>query len=515
MDPESKHKNGVYYTPQALARHLLSRCPVKKPNLVFDPACGKFSLLLAAQEKYRLGDDCCIGCDKRRIGVTRVGFRYICSDFFKFRHDDLVDLIVTNPPYIKGDRCPSSCRRWYEKRAIEGVKIGRRADMWTYFLLKSIDHLSSGGTIAAILPWSFFQADYAKSIRAYLIGEFKKIDIQVLTAAHFDDTPQKVVLIWLYGKGCECSSIRYCCNDEILNTDEVDKSFESISRTDWIYGARVRGVSPSSGNEVGVSDFGTYCDVKIGLVPGATRFFIKTREQVRGLGITNRDYVKMITNGKSLTCMDASEIPREYVRYALRISTDNVTKFRSVIKEAEIIGLQTRAHCRKRKKWYSIDFPDTKPDAFFTYRTSSCPLLVLNDCNLECTNSVHRIFFREKKLSYNKKRWLQISLLSAYSLLDFEMKSRVYGANVLKIEPTALKSVKVYCPEEPVCRYVLDRINKALKDGDRISASKEATKYVFEAMKLSKKKQREILEKYNRLRSQRISNVYNLVCKKQ
>ena len=504
MNLATKHKNGVYYTPQALARHLLSRCPVKKPNLVFDPACGRFSLLLAAQEKYRLRNDCCIGCDKRRIGAIRVGFKYVCSDFFRFSDDNSVDLIVTNPPYIKGDRCPSSCRRWYEKRAIEGVEIGRRADMWTYFLLKSIDHLSPGGSIAAILPWSFFQANYAKSFRAYLIGEFKKIDIQVLTAAHFDDTQQKVVLLWLYGKGCECSSIRYCCNDEILNTVEADKSFESISRTDWISGARVRGVSPSSGNEVGVSDFGTYCDVKIGLVPGATQFFIKTKDQVDALGIDKHDYVKMLANGKSLACLNASDVSQEYVRYALRIDDDNLKRFRKEIKEAEAVGFQNRIHCKKRKHWYSLCFPEKKPDAFFTYRTSSYPLMMLNDCGLECTNSVHRIFFKEKNLSEDKKRWLQISILSVYSLLDFEMLARVYGANVLKIEPTALKSVRVYCPDLPVSRRVLSKIGYALKRGDRLSACEEATQYVFETMKLPKRKRQEIMEEYKCLRNQRL-----------
>lgn len=496
-----KHRNGVFYTPAELATYLLSHCPDGKPRRVLDPACGEFSLLMAASKKYGLSNEQLVGCDKRRIRKNNYSGEYCCKDFFKFEDKEEFDLIVTNPPYVKGDRCPKSCRVWYAGRKLEGFTLSKRADIWVYFILKCLDHLADSGTLAAILPWSFFQTDYSLEVRRYLAAHFKRIDVQVLTTAHFSDTPQKVVLLWMVGKGDSRTEVRYCCSDN-LSGDAL--RFVKIKNEQWLDACSLRGVKPQSAKVSGVSTFGAYCDVKIGLVPGATKFFVRTKDQLTDIKIKPCECVKIITQCKSISAFDVSRIPVDGVRYALKITAKNVDRYRELIADAEAVDYHKRSHCKNRKNWYSLDFPERVPDAFFTYRASSVPLMTLNDAAVDCTNSVHRIFLRDNDLSIDKRRWLQISMLSAYSLFDFELKARTYGKNVLKIEPTALRNVRVYCPDTPVRREKVEEIAGLIEQGNKEAAVVVATAYVFDTMKLSKAKRIRIVDGYNRLRVQRM-----------
>ena len=502
MNRATKHKNGVFYTPNELACHLVSRCLIESPRLVFDPACGEFSLLMAAKRHYGLTDDRLYGCDKRKIKTKGLAVRYQKCDFFKFQDATRFDLVVTNPPYVKGNQCPKSCREWYAQRRYVDLHISRRADFWVYFILKCVDHISDGGTLAAILPWSFFQSDYSRNVRAYLTQVFGRVDIQVLTMSHFADTPQKVILLWLYKKGQQCNSIRVCCSDDIAEKNKL--KFQSLSTEDWIAGDHLRGVEVEVSADNGSSLFGTYCDVKIGIVPGATKFFIRTQKQVQDIGAEQKDYLPIITKGKCLSTLDASDIDNDVVLCSLKITSENKGKFAAWIHEAEEVKYHKRRHCRNRAVWYELQYPERLPDAFFTYRASSVPLLMLNDISIQCTNSIHGIYFRDSNLSNDKKRWLQVSLLIAYSLADLELKARTYGKNVLKIEPTALKKVRVYCPDGPISKTVLNKISSLLRSGLRERAVVEATKYVFKAMGLGARQQREIISAYNKLREQRI-----------
>ncbi len=143
------------------------------------------------------------------------------------------------------------------------------------------------------------------------------------------------------------------------------------------------------------------------------------------------------------------------------------------------------------------------PDAFFSYRSSSFPLLTINKLGVWCTNALHAIFFHRSNVRENQIQWIQISLLSAFSLLDIELLAKTYGKDVLKIEPSALKKVPVYCPDKPFDEGIVQEIDALLKSGDRNGAVIVATRYVLNDMRISKSQKKHIMDSYNQLRTQR------------
>lgn len=500
MKASDKQLNGAFYTPAELANYLISRCPNKAIGAILDPACGEYALLKAAYVKYGSKIKRLVGCDKRLIKTAHCGIRFVHLDFFEYHPKKQYDLIVENPPYIKASRCTSLCRRWADKYK-QFSNIDKRADLWAYFLLKSIVHLRNGGSLAAILPWAFLQANYSSTIRRILLGNFKSISVQVLTKSHFSDTTQKVVLLWLSGKGKKNKDIKICISDEL---EECSKTrFVDIDGCMWISGLGIRIPKIYKGNFVGndVRPLGDLCDIKIGLVPGATSFFIKTLEQMRKLNVSEVDCQCIVTSTREIGSLILQE--KSGLKRLMTITDEDVEKYRGMIEEGEKNGLHERRHCKNRKCWYSIVVPSHTPDAFFSYRTSSIPILTINKLGVWCTNALHAIFFHENDVSVSQIQWIQISLLSAFSLLDIELLAKTYGKDVLKIEPNALKKVRVYCPDKPIDTGVVEKIDTLLKSGDRDKVVIIATRYIMNDMGLSESQKRHIMNSYNRLRSQR------------
>lgn len=500
MKDSEKRLSGAFYTPEELAKHLISRCPRKSIRAILDPACGEFALLKAACAKYGARIEHLVGCDKRLIKNVCDGIRFVHTDFFEYHPNNLYDLIVENPPYIKADRCDSLCRTWAHEY-MEFANIDKRADLWVYFLLKSLTHLRKGGTLAAVLPWAFIQANYSSAIRRILLENFQSIHVQVLTKSHFVDTTQKVVLLWLSGKGTKNKAIKICISDELKNRSKT--RFADINESMWIsgLGIRIPQVYKINVDSEDIGFLGDLCDIKIGLVPGATSFFIKTLEQMKKENVSEQDCQCIVTS----TCDVGSLVLQEKtgLRRILTITDKNAEKYREFIEEGEKNGFHKRRHCKNRKCWYSIIIPHHAPDAFFSYRSSSIPLLTINKVGVWCTNALHAIFFNKNKVSENQIQWIQLSLLSAFSLLDIELLAKTYGKDVLKIEPSALKKVRVYCPDKPINAEIVQEINALLKSGDRDGVVIVATRYVMNDMNLSESQEKHITNSYNQLRMQR------------
>ncbi|MBE8570473.1 SAM-dependent methyltransferase, partial [Vibrio sp. OPT46] len=105
----------------------------------------------------------------------------------------------------------------------------------------------------------------------------------------------------------------------------------------------------------------------------------------------------------------------------------------------------------KRPHWfapgYGID--GIVADCFLSYMIHLGPRMVVNKAKLNCTNSIHKVIFRENTPAKVKQAFT-LTLLSTYSQFSAEVEGRAYSSGVLKIEPSAGRNIKVLYTTECV-----------------------------------------------------------------
>lgn len=474
-------KNGIHYTPDHVAQELLRGAArhlnTNAPLSILDPACGDGALLRAAKDG--LGDCHAFhGCDLFRPEeqVWTGGLNFHLGDFFDYQPDTQYDLVVTNPPYIQFGRLDQYTRDNLHRTFSKEFPFRGTADLWVYFLLKSITHLRQGGAIAAIIPWSFIEADFSHQVRDWLADQFENIRVLVLRDRHFGTTEKRVLLLWVGGYGQANRNIEIGFSEQV----DDDHAYQTLSREEWSSAGLITGIGVDSETTLrecqasGWVQCESVATVKIGVVTGANSFFIRPTGTH---GVNNK--LPIITKVKELQTLEMHDSPEKELLIFDKERIPDISYIQQGIEE----GIQNRSHCiRRGESWYKVAV-ESPPDAFFTYRVSTVPYLSLNPRGFQCTNTLHQIKFNQD-LTDNKKKWIAVSMLSDISQLSLELKGRHYGNGALKIEPSALKAALVYAPPRRISLRRFNKISALLYAGKKLEAAAEATAYCKEVCDL-------------------------------
>jgi hypothetical protein len=295
----------------------------------------------------------------------------------------------------------------------------------------------------------------------------------LLTSDHFDGTTKRVLLAWFRGYGEPVHAIEMGWSA----SPEAECRYFAISRHQWERApfactATVRTVElfDRCKNDHGFTTLGELADIRIGVVSGADSFFILSKMEARDIGCRSANLVPILTSSRELrSLVIEGNCCRKFL---LKLGEVHPKRYEEYIRQGESDGVDKRTHPARRDPWYSID-PGPAPDAFFHYRVSTTPFLVLNKGSLQSTNSIHRVYFRA--LSETEQRWVQISLLSVLGQLSLEAFGKTYGKGVLKVEPSALKDALCYRTKRRIRADDYERICKLVAQGDKESAVRAAT----------------------------------------
>ncbi len=478
-------RHGIYYTPPHLANFLLKPLINKSIMAVFDPAYGEGALLLAAEEISSLTKKSTsnrlelYGCDRAPVNglLKHLPSSHLMEmDFFDYSPERKFDVIAMNPPFVRHHLIADEKRRKYQKIVAETCRLKWTADLWAYFLVKSCLHLKKGGNIGAILPWSFLQAEYAQDIRMWLSDNFEEIQVLALNAEYFNDAQERVVLLWLTNYGLSAKSIRISFSQHL--SDAV--RYYDITKAQW----NAQSIIFSGDYDIPsiltmyIEDYNfkrieEFASVKIGVVTGADNFFILSAEDAKKYSFSKKHLVPIFTSSREFSGLFLNG--NKPIKNLIVLPAKDVEKFKDYILKGIKSRYHHRAHSLLREPWYSVDQGEV-PHAFFPYRVSQTPYLVINDQGAQCTNSIHRIYFKERFSACNKK-WLQLSLLSVPGQLSLETYSKTYGS-VLKIEPKSLKNAIAYKSKEQSVNSIYDKVSKLLASGRKDEAMTQATNFI-------------------------------------
>jgi adenine-specific DNA methylase len=485
-----KKENGIYYTPEVLANFLVDSL-IKSDGLsVFDPAYGGGALLLAAKAKmkessYRIDNSSLFGCDKHPVNGLLGSLpksNLVEIDFFSFSTDNKYDVVLTNPPYVRQQIQAKEQIEAYRANNPNLDGLHNRADLWAYFLVKSIDHLKKGGSLGAILPWSFIQADYAKPIRANLLNKFENIRLLALKNKYFAGVDERILIVWLNNYGESNTKIEFAYSKEVKR----NISFIDLSRESWVSNT----ILPEKGNSLkfvfdqlskvyGFKSFNNYASSLIGIVTGANKFFIKDYDEAISLGFKEDQLIPIMTKTEDLAAYLKDK--KNITKGLIYLTSKDEKKHYEYIHSGEEQDFHLRAHSTLREPWYSVKLGNV-PDAFFPYRMSRIPHLVLNDSDMQSTNSIHRIYFKE--LTKVEIRWIFVSMLSVYGQLSLEANSKTYGRGILKVEPGSLGNVLVTKRKDNSINWFYKKIINRLKVGKKDEAVKIATNFINEKLEI-------------------------------
>lgn len=504
-DVSARRLFGVYYTPDDLASVLVRWALADGCGPVLDPSYGGCAFLEAAVRvlsemdvskagKWVYGVDIDPSCANTvRSSKRLVEANCFQIDFLTASPDDLPGspyaAIVGNPPYvrhhwIRGDQLESA-------RAVAAdstIPLPATASLWAYFLLHALRFLSPGGRLAMLVPEAILQTDYAAPLRETLAKRFSRSLLVYVRDRLFAGTDEAVVALACSGFG-EKGDILTLAVESVEDLQSVLKnpdsngcqlSYRFPAAYSEIGAAAVSVLSRLRENRV-VRRLGEVADVRVGVVTGANRHFIRSAADLDALGLPPGVRHRVVPRTRWLKGLEFTDADHDTFwdagAAALLVRPEGAEEDRLVepwIQEGLEMGVEGRHKCAVRKEWFRVDLP-SPPDAFATCARAGSPLLVLNRGECQNSNAVHSLTWKNDVVVTPEA--VAVGFLTSAVSAWAELRGRRYGGGVLKIEPGTLKTMPV--PLAEGSEDVFRDLDLLLRRGEEEKARRAADERVL------------------------------------
>ncbi|MDX6500001.1 MAG: adenine-specific DNA-methyltransferase [Blastocatellia bacterium] len=493
---------GIFYTPSEATR-ILCNWAIRTPlDLVLEPSFGACGFLEASRSRLdELANtnpaENLFGCDIDprafseflipKFDGYNLASRFKNKDFLSITPAEFpvqaFDAIIGNPPYVSHHHIPVLRKKSLADLMAVDINLDSKSSLWAYFILHSLKFLKVGGRIAWILPSSFLHADYSYAIRQRIANCFERTLIIQLGQRLFasEGTEESTAVLLAEGwKGHPSSGFaRVDFAATLLDLERTIGRWQLGEAVGSEYDRRlghalmpqeaVRAVEFIEQTHL-VRKLGSVADVLIGLVTGANDFFVINEEIAKQWGLGESCLRPILSkaslfDGIKITTLDLRKASENNVR-CLLLNTKNIRSEDLPVRVYLWSFPEDRkfANCTfgKRAIWHQSD-DGRIPHAFFPYVLQHGPRLILNVAKTTCTNSVHRVFFRDN-VSPAEMRAAAISVLSTYSQLSAEVEGRTYGVGALKLEPSEAKRMGLIMPT----KLTIQEVNSTFKQIDRL-----------------------------------------------
>ncbi len=466
---------GIFYTPAPLAEALVDWA-VRQPNeIVLEPSFGGCGFLNAAARRLtQLGSpdawtQIC-GCDKdhrafkflpqdhRAASRTR---QFLQGDFLLCRPGGFshpaFDVVLGNPPYVSRHTMTDVQIASAEAVLAElNVKLSTRASLWAYFVLHGLRFLRPGGRIAWVLPRSLTQASYGRQLLGLLETRFTSVTVISLGQRMFvgagTDEISDVLIASGYQAGGGAGTVRRLHSESLpellriltpglTDTNGPDHATVEVSgsRSVALAATQRDALNTILGLPQAVA-LRSLIKINIGVVTGASDFFVLRKSTLAPRGLTERDVEFLVakfrhTEGLEVTAERTAALVAADDRVLL-LKCSQRRKSERVLKYLATFAPEVRekvATFAKREPWYNLDDHQIA-DAFLPCLVRGAPRLVLNTARVNCTNNVLRVWF-ESSPAKAAKQALALALASTPGQVAAEAFGRACGSGGLKIEP--------------------------------------------------------------------------------
>ena len=434
------------------------------------------------------------------------------------------DVAIGNPPFIRYQNFPETSRQIaFRLMQRAGLHPNRLTNAWLPFLVVSSLLLKKQGRLAMVIPAELFQVNYAADVRKFLSDYFSQLTIITFEQLVFEGIQQEVVLLLGERDSSVNSGIRVVelqCIEDLreLNHDEVqqgeckpmDHSTEKWTQyflsADEIQLLRTLKEHPKT------TLSGQVIDVDVGIVTGNNDFFIVTRDQAKEHQLEpylDRVVVRSahlrgaLFSGADWFENEQSQLPALFFTPPDRPFEELPEPLQVYISKGEKAGYHTGYKCRIRKRWYIV--PSVWiPDAFMLRQVHGYPKLILNTAEATCTDTIHRVRFRNG----SDGGCVTAAFLNSLTFAFAEVTGRSYGGGVLTFEPS--EAERLLMPLTGAEKLDLDIIDEKVRKDD-IEAVLDVTDRILlrNGLGLSVSDTKMLRRTWEKLRNRRINRKHS------
>ncbi len=487
---------GSYYTPKTLCDFLMShinkRYINKKQLSILEPSCGDGQFLSSFFDSINIKHFKRIEIDIVDINkselekaikcipkVKSVILNPICADYLNefLSKRNKYDLIIGNPPYIRKKNMKQKqieiCEECHKVVKKENSFMNSNAkinNIWTAFVEANICSLNQDGILCLVIPADIMQVNYAKELRSLFKECFDRVEIFAFNELIFDGIQQDVIAIIGIKNLNEPEQKGfsfYQVNDlEDLKEPKFTEKHSNIHRTTlnkWTnYILTDDELNFIEKIKEGYSSISTYCSkISAGIVTAANDYFIINSTTLKennlqnefglvkkilpkGSAVSNlidfsiKDFNKLLKEDKRVNFVHIPDIP--FAKLPKNVKK-YILKEESSLKKPE--GLDVRFKMTQRNNWYHV--PNVwSSRALFIKRSDSFPKIILNNANVNATDSFYRII---PKKEYGIEN-IVFGFYNSLTLLLAELEGRFYGGGVLELTPNEFKNLIIPYPNK-------------------------------------------------------------------
>ena len=482
---------GGFYTPAPIASFILkwgiNGC---SDYDVLEPSCGDGVFL----EQFKSNDHKCrslkaielddIEAEKAdRIGIDNK--TVINADFHTYCNatSDRFDLIIGNPPYIRYQYFNKEQQK--EAEAIfknAKLKYTKLTNAWVSFVVGSSLLLKERGKIGFVLPAELLQVSYAQQLREFLARFYNKINIISFEKLVFPDIQQEVVLLLCEKNGTDAHLIEHLEIPDASFLERLDVSrlksptkkidFKSNKWTYYFLDQEEIDFLENIAAAKIIPTIGDYANVEVGITTGANDYFTvpfsvvsfyQLNEFAKPMVGRSVQVNSLIFTQKDWQMNRAREAKAHLLVFPPKENLNGSDGARNYIHFGESIGIHKGYKTGIRDDWFVV--PSIKiSEALFIRRNNLFPRLILNEANAYTTDTMHRVFVKEK---VDRSAFIA-SFYNSLSLAFSEITGRSYGGGVLELMPS--ETEQILLPYHSENADLLLNIDKMMRQKQDINA---------------------------------------------
>lgn len=472
-DIGDRRKHGQFFTPIEMATEISDYgvSLLKDDVRYLEPAFGMGAFYYAIKNVagQRLIDAIGIEQDDSLFQSAKKlwsesDINLIHADYTLLPVDRKVNLLITNPPYVRHHLLDSSQKTLLKKKVKQetGLNISGLSGLYCYFLLMSDKWLAEGGISGWLIPSEFMDVNYGKCIKEYLLKHVRLFRIHRYDPSNsqFEDALVSSCVVWFKKEKTEEDyDVEFTFGGTHQNPEirrNVKKSV-LLSEGKWTRfpEKEIRIIS----DRKSLKD---YFDIKRGLATGDNDFFIMTREQIKERDLDLSLFVPILPSPRKMRTdevfADEENFPMidpQLFLLKCDLQEDEVKEKYPSLWDYLQTGIETTSKkylCKNRKEWYWQENRAATPFlCSYMGRSNSdnnAPFrFILNHSNAIVTNTYLMLYPKEtikeriaKEPSLTHQIW---KCLQSITTDDFESEGRVYGGGLRKIEPKELGNI--YC----------------------------------------------------------------------